>query len=654
MQRVKLGGDRLGSGNKMSVELEGYGRSNHNLSYRWRSSMSAGTLVPFMKLVAMPGDTFDIALDAYIQTHPTVGPLFGSFKVQLDVFTIPMRLYNSLLHNNKMKIGLQMNKVYFPIIELSAPFEANADEITDIDNSQINPSCLLAYLGIRGIGINGVEPGITRKFNAVPILAYWEIYKQYYANLMEEVGYVIHNGENAGGAITSISIIDEAGSQTPLPDPLGIYMGSSGYKIQIDWATATAPNLEYIEFQINNGSQLLWVPALDLGINWHEEPNDWWTGNFNAAKYGQVNVYNWRVASTSNSINAAPQLYQFSLENIDEMREELLAYNSMTTPFDISVTNNAPYNYLIDNQAILSSQEGLGVKTYQSDLFNNWLNTEYIDGPNGINEITKIDTTGNEFTIQQFILAKKVYDLLNRIAVSGGSYRDWIQAVYDDNRPWIPETPVYEGGLIKELVFQEVIGQSAAETQPLGTLGGRGVLNDKHKGGRLHIKIAEPSYIMGIASLTPRVEYSQGNDWDVYELQTMDDVHKPGMDEIGFQDLITEQMAWWSTNYIAGTTNDWVQNSAGKQPAWINYMTSVDKVLGNFAIENNEMFMTLNRRYEYDAAGGVIQDLTTYIDPAKYNYIFAQTSLDAQNFWVSIGCKVESRRVMSAKQMPNL
>ena len=95
-------------------------------------------------------------------------------------------------------------------------------------------------------------------------------------------------------------------------------------------------------------------------------------------------------------------------------------------------------------------------------------------------------------------------------------------------------------------------------------------MNNKHKGGKLHIKVAEPCYIMGIVSLTPRVEYSQGNDWDVYELQTMDDIHKPGMDEIGFQDLITEQQAWWSTEYIAGTTLDWVQKSAGKQPAWVN------------------------------------------------------------------------------------
>ena len=30
-------------------------------------------------------------------------------------------------------------------------------------------------------------------------------------------------------------------------------------------------------------------------------------------------------------------------------------------------------------------QVGLAIKTYQSDIFNNWINTEWIDGENGIN-----------------------------------------------------------------------------------------------------------------------------------------------------------------------------------------------------------------------------------------------------------------------------
>lgn len=94
--------------------------------------------------------------------------------------------------------------------------------------------------------------------------------------------------------------------------------------------------------------------------------------------------------------------------------------------------------------------------------------------------------------------------------------------------------------------------------------------------------------------------------------------------------------------------------SAGKQPAWIDYMSNYNRLHGNFAIEDNEMYMTLARRYSPDASFQEIKDLTTYIDPTKYNYAFAQTDLSAMNFWVQIGCDIIARRKMSAKVMPNL
>ena len=163
---------------------------------------------------------------------------------------------------------------------------------------------------------------------------------------------------------------------------------------------------------------------------------------------------------------------------------------------------------------------------------------------------------------------------------------------------------------------------------------------------------------MGIVSLTPRVDYSQGNKWDT-NLKTMNDFHKPALDEIGYQDLITDQMAYFDTLITEPTVGNYVTTfkSAGKQPAWINYMTNVNQVRGNFAQEDKDMYMTLNRRYEENIVNGVsqgIKDLTTYIDPSKYNNIFAEESLTSENFWVQIGCNIECRRKMSAKVIPNL
>ena len=128
MKTVQLGGDRLGSGNKMKVQMRNYERSTHNLSYIWRSTMAAGTLVPFMKKVALPGDNWDINLNADVKTLPTIGPLFGSFKFQADIFICPMRLYNAQLHMNKIGVGMDIKKVKFPLIQVTSiePAATNA------------------------------------------------------------------------------------------------------------------------------------------------------------------------------------------------------------------------------------------------------------------------------------------------------------------------------------------------------------------------------------------------------------------------------------------------------------------------------------------------------------------------------------------------
>ena len=101
---------------------------------------------------------------------------------------------------------------------------------------------------------------------------------------------------------------------------------------------------------------------------------------------------------------------------------------------------------------------------------------------------------------------------------------------------------------------------------------------------------------MCITSITPRIDYSQGNDWDI-ELKTMDDLHKPALDGIGYQDSINGERAWWA-DYL-NSNPDINQTSVGKTVAWTNYMTNVNRTFGNFATGMSEEFMVLNRQYSY-------------------------------------------------------
>ena len=115
----------------------------------------------------------------------------------------------------------------------------------------------------------------------------------------------------------------------------------------------------------------------------------------------------------------------FPLENLDKMREDILAHTKNSNVFLIGQNSIAPYGNSLkrfsnNKSRSYYSQQGLALKTYQSDIFNNWLNKEWIEGNNGINDITAVSTVGDEFTLDALNLANKVYNMLNRIAVSGG------------------------------------------------------------------------------------------------------------------------------------------------------------------------------------------------------------------------------------------
>jgi hypothetical protein len=688
--KTQLGGDRLGSGNKQEISLRNYERSTHDLGYIWRSSMASGTLVPFMSEVGLPGDSFDIDLDCDVKTLPTLGPLFGSYKVQLDVFECPIRLYNGKLHMNMLNIGMDMSEVLLPQIKMIA----NYDPTTDVgnDNAQINSSSIYSYLNIRGVGRRATSGVAVRYFNAIPYLGYWDVYKNYYANKQEERGFVIHaeDTSNIFEIQSAIQTVDGVQSSSSLDifefagddmnteaQGTGAELPSVGLVVNVKWLTTGnpygEPDPESVIYTVNGTDYTLGQQFTNVNVV------EVTSGEFNIVCKGYIGIrqdgpYGVKGQTDSagddvvvNNVEATgqgePQLTEFALDNIDDMRMDILEAVRDTTAFQINSSSQAPYGLGLgfagpgtyETPYKLSSQEGLGIKTYQSDLFNNWISTEWIDGTNGVNEVTAVSTAGNEFTIDALNLANKVYNMLNRIAISGGSYDDWLDAVYTHERSKSVENPIYHGSLIKELAFEEVVSTTDVldvengTDQPMGTLAGRGRLTGKNKGGRVKIKVSEPSYILGIVSITPRIDYSQGNKWDV-NLKTMNDLHKPALDSIGFQDLLTDQMAWFDT--VCDNAGNVTYGTAGKQPAWINYMTNVNQCRGNFAVKGNEMFMTLNRRYEQASTG--IEDLTTYVDPSKYNQIFAQTSRDSQNFWVQISNRITARRKMSAKVIPNL
>lgn len=653
-----LGKNTLGDNNKMKVAMRDYDMSTHDISTVFRSSIGVGMLVPFCKILCQKGDIIDLNLINKTLSQPTLGPLFGSFKLQHFMFFGGFRLYNSWLHNNRTGIGMKMSDIKLPMMK------AETTGTTTDAKTNISASALYKYLGWTGSRRTGstANQGVLK--NGVPLLLYLDIFKNFFANTQEDKFYMLK-----GAGEIALEVIDSHDNENE-----GYYtIGKDTNSVNITNSTKIKTDLTDIDYQrfwksikvtILESDGGLYYKTLDQ-LTTNALTNTITLNSVNANPYATILQF-FATKETIKFIKT--KLGQYDLKLFDQIKDVILHKKGNQTltlaESELNEANNGSKELESFFKDLINSQTnklgGMLLKTYDSDIFNNWVKTDWIDGAGGITELTSIDITANDgkLTMDALNLQQKVYNMLNRIAVSGGTYRDWLETVYTAGKYLDrPETPIFIGGMTQYIEFDEVISKSATETaygnQPLGDIAAIGRGGKPLNNGHIHYQCEEPGYIMGLMAITPMVDYSQGNDFDL-NLQTIDDLHKPALDGIGYQDLIQEQMVGITSKYEGGPTIDKIKHlAANKTVAWIDYMTNYNRTFGDFAAGEALDFMVLNRRYEV-SKNNTIEDLTTYIDPQKYIEIFADTSIDSQNFWVQTVVQATRRGNYSAKQIPFL
>lgn len=689
MAKITLGGERIGQGDKMKVNIPHFDRSSHDIGRVFTTDAAFGTVIPAFCEIGSRGDVFYFNdIESLVRTLPTSGPVFGLVKMQVEVYKAPIRLYVGPLHNNATGIGLKMAEVKLPQDQhVTTTYQKDIDP--NVENPAIRtvaPDSLQHYLGMKASPKGENWKNVPYRRNALHKMMYWDVYKNYYANKQEEEGVVITGQDTEfiwnNTSITMVNAVDNENYMfTPQNNTYGgderfpleaansnQYLTiSTFYNEPVDIDTA-----KKLVIHTSEGEENVWdyivqfQPEATLtNDNLHTEPSRRWIFTFPKNK-GLMDRYiepgQTKVVSTQTGImkTANIQLERFPLKNIDMMREAILA-TPVGSATVIYPTSPSPYNVDLiqytdedgDKRESMSLPMcGLGIKTHLSDRYNNWLQTDWIDGENGINELTKIDTSTGSFTVNEFILDYKLFRMMNRIAISDGSYDAWQTAVYGEEGEVRTESPVYCGGYSCEIGFDEVVSKSATAEEPLGSLAGRGSTQQgTRKGGRnIKIKCTEATLIMVVVSFTPRLTYPANNAWWT-ELQTMDDFHKPDLDGIAFQNLTQDQMAGYAVTAMEDQSSQrWV---VGKQTSWVEYTTAVNETHGSFVPGEPLQHMVFNRRYR--PAGGDMPQLkntTTYVDPTEFNVVFADEKLAAKPFWVQIGFDVTARRKMSAQQVP--
>ena len=94
----------------------------------------------------------------------------------------------------KLDIGNDMASVKLPLLACSITDDdvpANGSWTKENPYPQINPSSILWYLGKKGWGRKTTAGIVTAKSNALKLLSYYDIYKNYYANVQQTDAYIV-------------------------------------------------------------------------------------------------------------------------------------------------------------------------------------------------------------------------------------------------------------------------------------------------------------------------------------------------------------------------------------------------------------------------------------------------------------------------------
>lgn len=517
------------------LEVKPPKQSHHNRSHYFRTSMAPGVLVPIYCRNVVPGDDLTLDYESLVNTQALLSPLYGSFKLQIDTFFAGTSLYVPQLWRNG-----QMVSTHDSTLDASYPtfkFRFN-DDSDAVKNEVVDSSSLLAYLGFsKGyfpVPLDGAVDSRTshRQFNAIPILMYLDIFRNYYVNRQE---------------------------------PNVIFIGSD--------------------------------------------------------------------------YTASPQYSEITIRQLDD-----LFLNLPVRGGDISQSLFDLLNVAFQGH---SPMAGLFLRTYTPDKMNVILNSQfYKDNVSSV----QVSTAGGSFQVDQLVTAKKLWDSRNKDAMSSGTFKDWVRMHYGVTPKIMDDMPTFCGSVSSDIFFEDIRATTTATvgdaTQFLGDKAstGKGYLRS-----RRHRIIADrPGYVMVIASISPRVDYSQF--MDRYTMFTkLSDEFRPEYNGIGLQDvLVSDLNADYSNVAITigemAAGRDPATASVGKQPAWIEYMTDVNRVRGTFCTTEKSWVLGRDMRAHElldTSAGGPINNTATtaYIYPHKWNQPFALNSLADQNFLVQFYIK---------------
>lgn len=303
---------------------------------------------------------------------------------------------------------------------------------------------------------------------------------------------------------------------------------------------------------------------------------------------------------------------------------------------------------------------GMCLGTYLPDVQNVILNSDFYT--KNVTSV-KVNVTSSSFSVDQLVTAKKLWDSRTKDAMASGTFKDWIRMHYGVTPKIMDDMPTFLGATSSPIGFEDIRATTYAKdgdaTQYLGDKGSSGLGYGRSR--RFRVACDRPGYVMVLAQIVPCVDYDQG--LSRYTLsRKLSDEFRPEFNGIGLQDVLVSDLnasyeASQAPDIIDVLTPPW-QVSVGKQPAWIQYMTDINKVRGTFCSTERSWVLRRDMQAtgESDSAGVYDPtrdtDSSAYINPADWQQPFADQSPTAQNFLVQFNIRHKVRSTVLKRLRP--
>ena len=558
----------------LNVSIPAPKRSWFDLSRPNRSTISPGLLYPMLVEEVLPGDDIKLSVESRLKSHATLAPILGMFDCTYYHFFCPLRNYVMDMNLNLKQTDFR-DEFDIPSFKIPNSLGSNMPYVLYQQNQTtghyfVGVGSLLEYLGYPvGMSLlssliskNGApNVNVSKEYNAVPILCYYDIWRNYFANPQQEDvtiagGFVYGDGVSARQSYAyNVSDIDQIFKQLLNGD---------------DFVTAFGDNIPFERL-----------------------------------------------------FNMTPTPHAATIEAINFMQTK-------------------------------NSHAGLLPVTFHDDMFVTRLSSSYVDY---VKQQVVVDTTSGSFSIDSLRMANKLAKFIDKSLFGGTRYGQWLKSHFAVNGMEHLNIPVFLGMDRMSLFFDDVVSQSNTEQGENGFLGSTGGRASVHypKTNDVEFYAKEHGYLITLCALRPRVEYFQGVP-KMLQKTKFSDFFVPELDAVGWQPIMSKDL--YANTIAAPATDDgtnlvFTEDVVGYSPAWIEYMTSVGTVHGQFA-SSLDYWVLLRRFATRGNENAIDVDFSTYVNPEDFNYGFAGVEDYFDNFYLNQLFTLKMGRNISKQILPSL